>query len=546
MQESEIVRLVGLLALLALGIAGASALLALRFHPLRSLAWLWRRRGTPPRDPPKALGLLIVITAASSGAGAWVGAATAIALGGPGAMPWLWGFALCIASLRMVEVLLSRTNPPGQASGEVPQHLPKRLWLEKSNTSRVMAIGAALMLIANGTFGLFALHGQGLAEIAQSAFPESRSNLLLFAALIGMIFSASYRTWQWMPWVAALAWLLALGVALMGCSVDFGRTVSALLHSLEDATSGSAAMGAFSGALVSEILGSALIHAAWPIAFPLGSDGPLGSISETQSARAGLIPVGAAFLQVIFLTVLGLAFIGTGAFSQRSQGERGLAEVLFLDAPFESASQRREAERLWTGYLRIQEGRARARPLHIATERGMIDAPEFVDASGNPADFAARIEKGLVRALLVPDAQGTLSPIAAERIAQFRVRGKMLLRGGALVTNTLQRIASDLSLRLGIAAAIVLSSIACAAWGLALGRLSSSPPLSLILRFLPSLSFGLAGLITWPPSPSLALIPSGALALLCVRHIREASHLAKTIYRRHTHSPKPALDSFNT
>src|SRR5687768_18351864 len=109
------------LAILWIWVAAPLALLAslalfvrLRALPITALARAIRglrehdpeARGT--MAPASAAALSMVATYGAAGA---VGAATAVSLGGAGAIAWVWIFSLALAPLRMAETILARTAP---------------------------------------------------------------------------------------------------------------------------------------------------------------------------------------------------------------------------------------------------------------------------------------------------------------------------------------------------------------------------------------------------------------------------------------------------
>jgi hypothetical protein len=176
-------------------------------------------------------------------------------------------------------------------------------------------------------------------------------------------------------------------------------------------------------------------------------------------------------------------------------------------------SQRREPDRGFDGTLRIIDGVARARPLELATDRGMITEPRFVGPDGSPGDFALRVRDGHVTFYLVPTEGGTLDQVPTERISEIRVEGNMLPRGGALLTSAMVRAGGDAASRIALTALLLLAAIGAAAWGVGASR-SVPKNLALPTAFLPALGLLLAATGAAPWLAPLGATIAGVLAVV--------------------------------
>jgi Na+/alanine symporter len=422
------------------------------------------RSGPGEISPAAAVALSV---AATTGAGALVGTATAISLGGPGAVAWLWLFGVLIAPLRFAEVLLARSAPPGKAGmAGVTGSLGARLAAD--GMARVKPFGTVLVvLVPLAAFAVVGgLHGTALAESADLLLPGSAIYLAALAAAGGV------GLWLWAParqaigWVA-LAALVALGVALLlGVFHDLGRAFTLFPRALDDAFSGSSEVGAFTGALVAEITRAAIRHVLPSLAATGGSDGAIHALARAPSARAqAAAAIFGVVLHVLIVTLVGMAIVGTGAFSRRVDGERRLDEVLWVDSGYETVSQRLERERRWTGYVRVVDGQMSGEERPMGIERGMIGSPRFEEVDGSPANFALRIGNGRITRVLRLDSDDALVEAPDDEAQRIRVVGDMLPRGGALLMAAVRRGGGELAERLFLAALVVLSALLVAAWG---------------------------------------------------------------------------------
>ncbi len=524
-------------ALPALVIGALVATILMRAPQITRLAEAFRAINA---HDPKAEGsvhpatALALSSAATIGAGAVVSAATAIGLGGPGALAWLWLFGLLIAPLRLGEALLARTAPPGKAGKKAREDGSLAARLLADAEPRVQLLGHALLVLtpvaAVAVVG--GLHGTAVVDAAEQLLPGSAEPIGFGVATAAALFAFFGRDKAWLGWTTLAALVVLTAACLLAMFYDPARAIGTFAAVLEDAFDGTPQIRSFSGALVGEIAAASIASMLPVIAAPSGTDGALAALAQPRAAKAhsaaAMLPV---LAHVVLATLVGLAIGATSAYARPTETTRQLDTVRFYDSPFETVSQRMEPERVWHGFIRVIDGTAQATPLEIGTERGMVQQPHFVEADGSPGDFAIRIEDGRVERILRPDRDGALMEAPREDIPRIAVSGLMLPVGGALFAAAMTRGGSDLSARGALAALMLLAALGAAAVGLALARmfrarvtengaraLSALPAIGLVLG---ATSFG----------PSLAVIGSivsAALAtLVAVALVMKARELAK-------------------
>src|SRR5690606_26082413 len=142
---------------------------------------------------------------ASYGAAGAVGAATAVSLGGAGAVAWVWLFTILLAPLRMGEALLARTAPPGKA-GKPTGSLAGRLLAEKGFLS---GLGWALLgLVPLAGFAFYGgTHGEAVVDAADELLPGSALALGLTVAGAALVLALLPldRAGSILGWIAAVA-----------------------------------------------------------------------------------------------------------------------------------------------------------------------------------------------------------------------------------------------------------------------------------------------------------------------------------------------------
>jgi hypothetical protein len=468
-------------------------------------------------------------TAMTYGSAAAVSAATAVSLGGVGAIAWLWLFGLAVAPLRYAETWLARTAPPGQPGALPRGSLALRFIHDSSPVVRGIGIALAVLVPLAGFFYVGGVHGEAAMDAAERLLPGSAQSMgvviavaaavLVFPALAKPTPAASAM----LGWLALGSVLTVFGVALVAIFFDPSRGFGALFVAIEDAFSGAPNVGSFSGALAGEIAGVALLHVLPPLASSIGVDGALHAAARAPLARGqAAASMLAPFLHVVLATTLGLSFVATGAFHRRAEDARRLDEVTFWESGFETVSQRREADRSFTGTLRILDGEARARPLELGTERGMITTPRFIHTDGSPGDFAVRVDHGRITAYLVPEENGSLTQVPLSRVSEIRVEGRMLPRAGTLLAASMVRAGGEAASRIALTALLFLAAIGAAGWGVAISR-SLPERIGRIAAFVPAVGLVLAATGAAPWLGPLGRLVAGLLAIVAVLGI-----LAKT------------------
>lgn len=508
-----------------LAIAAVIVAISLRLPQLRLLPAAFRSIRAHDARSGAALhptAATLLAACASYGAAAAVGAATAISLGGPGAIAWVWLFCFLIAPLRYVEAVLARTNPPGAKDAAVaagpPSSLPERLLRQggpwRSAGWLLIGLGAiAAVLFVGG------VHGGATVDAASGLVPDGATPLVLGVAVVagGLGIAGARRTGAITGALAGVALAVLLLVALLSAGAFAGRSAGAIVRALQDAIEGAPSAGAFTGAFAGEIAVAAMLHVFPPLASSSTIDGALhgearAATTRGQAASALLGPL----IFAVVTTVVGLAIVGTNAFSTTRTDERTLEEVKIYrgDYAFESASQRVEPERQWDGYVRIRRGTLGPQNFTLATERGEIEEPRF-EYYGRTADIAVHAKKGVAfRLLRLQNHALTEIPIVQAR--HVTVHGKMLSRGGRLISAAMHRgPAGANAARLALAALLVLAAAAAAAWAFALTRMLTGlvpPPVAMAAAALPAIGLALSAL-ELPWLPAAGALAGGALAL---------------------------------
>lgn len=299
---------------------------------------------------------LCTALAATVGTGNIVGVATAIGMGGPGALFWMWVAAFFGMATKYAEGVLAikyRTvDANGQISGGPMYYIELGLGKKFKPLAIFFAISGILVaLLGIGTFsqvnsisssinnvsGINQYVGNivvGLLDqlnilpgasawIAANGFPIISIIVAILVAVIvfGGIDSISKVSEKVVP-VMAIAYII-LTVAIIG--VNYKNILPALEEIFVSAFSGRAAVGGFLGATMAKAIQKGIARGVFSNESGLGSAPIAAAAAKTEwPAEQGLISMTGTFIDTIIIcTLTGLTIIVTGAWCQ--EGIEGAA-----------------------------------------------------------------------------------------------------------------------------------------------------------------------------------------------------------------------------
>nr|WP_321240227.1 sodium:alanine symporter family protein [uncultured Tolumonas sp.] len=282
----------------------------------------------PPKHDDKegdvsSFAALCTALSATIGTGNIVGVATAVKLGGPGAIFWMWIAAFLGMATKYAEGLLAvryrQKDANGQMSGG-PMY-----YLEKGLGSKFLACSFALFGIGVALFGIGTFpQVNAIADAAQLAFeiPKWTTGLILavLVALItvGGIESISRVSTKVVPFMAALYVLTCLGVMYINA-----EQLPAVVHQILNAAfTTTAATGGFAGATMMLALQAGVARGVFSNESGLGSAPIAAAAAKTDSCvEQGLVCMtGTFFDTIIICTMTGITLVLTGAWQSDTAG----------------------------------------------------------------------------------------------------------------------------------------------------------------------------------------------------------------------------------
>ena len=305
---------------LTLGLKG----LTLRNIPL-GFRTLWKERsGKGESGDISGFNALMTSMSATVGTGNIAGVATAIALGGPGALFWMWCIALLGMATKFAEAVLAVHYRETDENGE---YVGGPMYYIKNGLPKSLAwLGTAFAI-----FGMIAGFGIGntvqansVASVLQSDYsiPVIVTGLVLavFAAavILGGIKRIAQVAGKLVPFMAIAYILVALVIVLMNAS-EIPAAISLIVDAAFNPVS---ATGGFAGATVWAAIRYGVARGVFSNEAGLGSAPIAHAAAKTKHpVQQGLIAMLGTFIDTLIIcTLTGLVIVMTGAWQSGETG----------------------------------------------------------------------------------------------------------------------------------------------------------------------------------------------------------------------------------
>ncbi len=275
---------------------------------------------------------LATALAATIGVGNIAGVAGAIAIGGPGAVLWMWVTGLVGMATKYSEAFLGvkyrRVDAKGEQSGGPMFYLSRGL-----PGGFGMTLGVAFAVFAAiAAFGIGNMvQANTVADSVNDQFgvsPVVTGAVLTVAAaavILGGIRSIGRFAALFVPFMAVLYILGALWVLIV--NVDALPAAIALIF--QDAFSGTAATGGFAGAGIAVVIQQGVARGIFSNESGLGTGGIAAAAAQTtHPVRQALVSMTQTFIDtLVVVSFTGLAIVVTGAWTLEDVANREGARV---------------------------------------------------------------------------------------------------------------------------------------------------------------------------------------------------------------------------
>ncbi|NML17094.1 alanine/glycine:cation symporter family protein [Azohydromonas caseinilytica] len=315
--------------------------LRLKLMPIRRIGtgfrmvWRGRRAADGAAGEISPYAALMTALAATVGIGNIAGVATAIAIGGPGAMFWMWMTALVGMATKYAEVLLAvhfrETDDHGEQVGGPMYAIKNGLGRHWRWLGAAFAIFGGLAGFGIGNM----VQSNSIAEVMQSSFGVSRwASGLVMTVLTGFVLLGGVKrigavAEKLVPFMCVGYVVVALTV--LGLYAEQIPAAFALIF--HHAFNPTAATGGFAGAAVMMAMRYGVARGIFSNEAGLGTAGIAQAAGRSRhAAESGLIGMMGTFIDTLIVcTMTGLVLIVTGAWSS------GLKGAVLSSSAFETA-----------------------------------------------------------------------------------------------------------------------------------------------------------------------------------------------------------------
>lgn len=300
------------------------------------LRLVWRGRGgDEAHGEVSPYSALMTCLAATIGVGNIAGVATAVALGGPGAVFWMWMTALVGMATKYAEVLLAVHFRERDARGRFvggPMYAirnglgPRWAWL-----GTLFALFGGLAGFGIGNM----VQSNSIAAAMQGSFAISPVVTgVVLAAITGAVILGGIKriaaVANWLVPFMAIGYIIA---ALVVLAAHVERIPAAFALIVETAFTGTAAAGGFAGAAMIAAIRYGVARGIFSNEAGLGTAGIAQAAGMSNDpVRSGLIGMMGTFLDTIVVcTMTGLAIVVSGAWQSGKTGAE-LTQLAFQSA----------------------------------------------------------------------------------------------------------------------------------------------------------------------------------------------------------------------
>lgn len=309
---------------------GTGIWLTIRLHMIqvfqlkRALTLIFTSKGQGKGDitPFKSL---CTALAATLGTGNIVGVATAIKMGGPGALFWMWIAAFIGMATKYAECLLAVKYREIDANGNIsggPMYYIKN---GMGPNFKWLATAFAFFGMIAGILGIGTMtHLNSITEIVHLTLGFDKMLVgMIISVLAGIIILKGLRSISTVsssivPVMALIYFVITIGVLI----VNIDKIPGAIQTIFTSAFTTTAATGGFVGSTIMLAMRSGIARGIFSNESGLGSAPIVAAAAKTQyPAEQGLVSMTGTFIDtIIFCTLTGLCIVVTGAWIEPING----------------------------------------------------------------------------------------------------------------------------------------------------------------------------------------------------------------------------------
>ena len=332
-----------------LGVTGVLLTLGLVFMPWRKVGYgfrlLFDKDGATGDGEVKPFNALMTALSATVGTGNIAGVATAIALGGPGAIFYMWLIALFGMATKYAEAVCAVTYREQDATG---RYVGGPMYYLRNGVGEFAPELGKWLGLAFAIFGAVAAFGIGnavqvnsMAAALDNSFgvPEWITGVVV-AALVGIVVIGGIRRIGDVAGKLVPAMIvLYLGAALLILAINVTAIPDAIGLIFTHAFTPAAATGGFAGAAVAAAIRFGIARGVFSNESGLGSAAIAHAAAQTNSpVRQGIIAMLGTFIDTLVVcTMTALVILTSGAWTMTGSDGGGLTGAVLTSTGFETS-----------------------------------------------------------------------------------------------------------------------------------------------------------------------------------------------------------------
>ena len=331
-----------------LGVTGLLLTLGLVFMPWRKVGYgfrlLFDKSEAAGEGEVKPFNALMTALSATVGTGNIAGVATAIALGGPGAIFYMWLIALFGMATKYAEAVCAVTYREVDRNGH---HVGGPMYYLRNGVGEFAPELGKWLGLAFAVFGAVAAFGIGNAVQVNSMATALVDSFgvptwltgLIVAVLVGVVvIGGIQRIGEVAGKLVPAMIVLYIGAALLIILINITSVPAAIALIFTHAFTPAAAAGGFAGAAVAAAVRFGVARGVFSNESGLGSAAIAHAAAQTNSpVRQGVIAMLGTFIDTIVVcTMTALVILTSGAWTLTGADGGGLTGVVLTSAGFES------------------------------------------------------------------------------------------------------------------------------------------------------------------------------------------------------------------
>ena len=332
-----------------LGVTGLLLTLGLVFMPWRKVGYgfrlLFDKSEAAGEGEVKPFNALMTALSATVGTGNIAGVATAIALGGPGAIFYMWLIALFGMATKYAEAVCAVTYREVDANG---MHVGGPMYYLRNGVGAFAPELGKWLGLGFAVFGAVAAFGIGNAVQVNSMATALAGSFgvptwitgLIVAALVGVvIIGGIQRIGEVAGKLVPAMIVLYIAAALIVIIINITAVPAAIALIFTYAFTPAAAAGGFAGAAVAAAIRFGVARGVFSNESGLGSAAIAHAAAQTNSpVRQGVIAMLGTFIDTLVVcTMTALVILTSGAWTLTGADGGGLTGVVLTSAAFQSS-----------------------------------------------------------------------------------------------------------------------------------------------------------------------------------------------------------------